>query len=177
MAIGLLRPRRGRGLVVVPPRGTEIGPSRLGARPWASIWVSRRRSRPAMGRSSRRVSFTDDIERKIAQAQRRGHKRQAKRLHRTAARRRKDALHRFSTKNRRSVSDHRRRRCEQRQTGEDADGQIRARCRLGHAQSATAVQGPAGRQVRSDRQRARHNASMQQLRGPHGTRRPGHAVL
>jgi putative transposase len=40
--------------------------------------------------------FYRSIEQKIAQAQRRGHKRQAKRLHRTAARRRKDALHRFS---------------------------------------------------------------------------------
>jgi putative transposase len=42
--------------------------------------------------------FYRDIERKIAQAQRRGHKRLAKRLHRTAARRRKDALHQFSRK-------------------------------------------------------------------------------
>jgi IS605 OrfB family transposase len=42
--------------------------------------------------------FYRDIERKIAQAQRRGHKRHAKRLHRTAARRRKDALHRYSRK-------------------------------------------------------------------------------
>ncbi|HEY2465241.1 MAG TPA: transposase [Steroidobacteraceae bacterium] len=42
--------------------------------------------------------FYRSIERKIAQAQRRGHKRQAKRLHRTAARRRKDALHKFSRK-------------------------------------------------------------------------------
>lgn len=40
--------------------------------------------------------FYRGIERKIAQAQRRGHKRQAKRLHRTAARRRRDALHKFS---------------------------------------------------------------------------------
>jgi putative transposase len=39
-----------------------------------------------------------NIEQKIAMAQRRGHKRQAKRLHRTAARRRKDALHKFSRK-------------------------------------------------------------------------------
>src|SRR5580700_10123843 len=38
------------------------------------------------------------IEQRIANAQRRGHKRQAKRLHRTAARRRKDALHQFSRK-------------------------------------------------------------------------------
>jgi putative transposase len=36
------------------------------------------------------------IEQKIASAQRCGYKRQAKRLHRTAARRRKDALHKFS---------------------------------------------------------------------------------
>jgi putative transposase len=40
--------------------------------------------------------FYRSIEQKIAQAQRRGHKRQAKRLHRRAARRRKDALHKFS---------------------------------------------------------------------------------
>jgi putative transposase len=42
--------------------------------------------------------FYRNIEKKIASAQRRGHKRQAKRLHRTAARRRKDALHKFSRK-------------------------------------------------------------------------------
>ena len=40
--------------------------------------------------------FFRNIEQKIASAQRRGHKRQAKRLHRAAARRRKDALHKFS---------------------------------------------------------------------------------
>jgi putative transposase len=42
--------------------------------------------------------FYRSIEQKIANAQRRGHKRQAKRLHRTAARRRRDALHKFSRK-------------------------------------------------------------------------------
>ncbi|MGC1389351.1 MAG: transposase [Steroidobacteraceae bacterium] len=42
--------------------------------------------------------FYRHIERRIAQTQRRGHKRQAKRLHRTAARRRKDALHKYSRK-------------------------------------------------------------------------------
>jgi len=42
--------------------------------------------------------FYRNIEQKIASAQRRGHKRQAKRLHRTAARRRQDALHKFSTR-------------------------------------------------------------------------------
>jgi putative transposase len=42
--------------------------------------------------------FYRSIEFKIANAQRRGHKRQAKRRHRTAARRRKDALHKFSQK-------------------------------------------------------------------------------
>jgi IS605 OrfB family transposase len=42
--------------------------------------------------------FYRNIEQKIAQAQRRGHKRQVKRLHRTAARRRGDALHKFSRK-------------------------------------------------------------------------------
>jgi putative transposase len=40
--------------------------------------------------------FYRNIEQSIAQAQRRGHRRQAKRLHRRAARRRKDALHKFS---------------------------------------------------------------------------------
>jgi putative transposase len=40
--------------------------------------------------------FYRGLEPQIAQAQRRGHRRQAKRLHRTAARRRHDALHRFS---------------------------------------------------------------------------------
>lgn len=41
--------------------------------------------------------FYRGIESKIIQAQRRGHKRQAKRLHRHAANRRKDALHKFTT--------------------------------------------------------------------------------
>jgi putative transposase len=40
--------------------------------------------------------FYRGIEQKLAQAQRRGHRRQAKHLHRRAARRRKDALHKFS---------------------------------------------------------------------------------
>jgi putative transposase len=40
--------------------------------------------------------FYRGLEPQIAQAQRRAHRRQAKRLHRTAARRRNDALHRFS---------------------------------------------------------------------------------
>ena len=40
--------------------------------------------------------FYRGLEVKIAQAQRHGHKRQAKRLHRKAARRRADALHKFS---------------------------------------------------------------------------------
>jgi putative transposase len=42
--------------------------------------------------------FYRGIEIKIAMAQRRGHQRQAKRLHRKASRRRKDALHKFSKK-------------------------------------------------------------------------------
>ena len=44
------------------------------------------------------IQFYRGLEAKIAQAQRRGHKRQAKRLHRKAARRRADALHKFSRK-------------------------------------------------------------------------------
>ena len=43
-----------------------------------------------------RGRFYRGIEQKIAQAQRRGHRRQAKRLHRRAANRRKNALHQFS---------------------------------------------------------------------------------
>jgi transposase len=42
--------------------------------------------------------FYRNIEQKIASAQRRGHQCQTKRLHRTGARRRKDALHKFSRK-------------------------------------------------------------------------------
>lgn len=41
--------------------------------------------------------FYRGVEQQIAKAQKRGHKRQAKRLHRTAANRRKDALHKFTT--------------------------------------------------------------------------------
>lgn len=41
--------------------------------------------------------WTQAIAPKLAMAQRRGHKRQAKRIHRAAANRRKDALHKFST--------------------------------------------------------------------------------
>lgn len=41
--------------------------------------------------------WTQTLAPKLAMAQRRGHKRQAKRIHRTAANRRKDALHKFTT--------------------------------------------------------------------------------
>jgi putative transposase len=41
-------------------------------------------------------TYYRSLEAKIAQAQRRGHRRQAKRLHRRATRRRQDALHKFS---------------------------------------------------------------------------------
>ena len=42
------------------------------------------------------VRFYRDLERKIAQVQKRGHRRRAKRLYRRAANRRRDALHKFS---------------------------------------------------------------------------------
>jgi IS605 OrfB family transposase len=42
--------------------------------------------------------FYRNLERKIAQAQKRAHRRRAKRLHRRAANRRRDALHKFSRK-------------------------------------------------------------------------------
>jgi IS605 OrfB family transposase len=48
------------------------------------------------GARCERNRFYRGIEHKIAQAQRRGHLRQAKYLHRRAANRRKDALHKFS---------------------------------------------------------------------------------
>jgi putative transposase len=54
------------------------------------VAVSSEGERPECGR------FYRGLEAKIAQAQRRGHRRQAKRLHRKAARRRADALHKFS---------------------------------------------------------------------------------
>ena len=44
------------------------------------------------------ATFYRDAEEAIARLQRRGHKRQVKRLHRTVARRRKDALHKYSKK-------------------------------------------------------------------------------
>jgi putative transposase len=72
--------------------------------------------------------FYRGVEQKLAQAQRRGHRKQAKRLHRRAANRRRDALHKFSHQI----------------TGEDMDGEVRARCRLGNAQKEAAIQEPAG---------------------------------
>lgn len=42
--------------------------------------------------------FFRDLERKVAQSLRRGHRRQAKRIHRRAGNRRRDALHKFSRK-------------------------------------------------------------------------------
>jgi IS605 OrfB family transposase len=42
--------------------------------------------------------WTAGMAKKLAMAQRRGHKRQAKRIHRKAANQRKDALHQFSTR-------------------------------------------------------------------------------
>jgi hypothetical protein len=83
--------------------------------------------------------FYRGIEHKIAQAQRRGHKRQAPQGRPAQV---------FPT-NSRSISTHLHRRCEQPETCKNPDGQIRARCGLGHAQGATAVQGPAGRQMRN----------------------------
>jgi putative transposase len=48
------------------------------------------------GETLQAARFYRDAEQKVAHAQRRGHKRQAKRLHRRAANRRRDALHKFS---------------------------------------------------------------------------------
>jgi len=97
--------------------------------------------------------FYRDIERKIAQAQRRGHRRQAKYLHRRAANRRKDALHKFS----RQIVDQYQKivvgDVSSTKTGEDTDGEVRAGCRMGHAQKVSAIQKPAGGQNLPDRQR------------------------
>src|SRR6185503_7114727 len=48
------------------------------------------------GETLEAARFYRNAEQKLAYAQRRGHKRQAKRLHRSAANRRRDALHKFS---------------------------------------------------------------------------------
>ena len=48
------------------------------------------------GETLKGARFYRDAEERLAQAQRRGHKRQAKRLHRKASNRRRDALHKFS---------------------------------------------------------------------------------
>lgn len=98
--------------------------------------------------------FYRGIEAKLAQAQRRAHKKQAKRLHRKAARQRKDALHQFS---RRIVN----------QYQHIVVGDVSSR-RL----ARTRVQGPAGQALRRNRQRSEHNASLQRLRCPHGAGRP-----
>jgi putative transposase len=119
--------------------------------------------------------FYRQIERQLAQAQRRGQRHQAKRLHRRAARRRKDALHKFS----KQIVD----RYQNIIVGDVSSLRL-AKTRMaksvldagwGHAQSAIAVQGPAGRQMRSSGQRTKHNANMQQLRISNGTHRSGHA--
>jgi putative transposase len=70
------------------PRGTEVGID-LGLKTTAAT---------SDGEKLEAGHFYRGIEAKIAQAQRRGHKRQAKRLHRTAKRRRGDALHKFSNR-------------------------------------------------------------------------------
>ena len=56
--------------------------------------------------------FYRGIAQNIAQAQRRGHRRRAKRLHHRAANRRRDALHKFSRKIVNQYSEDRRRRCK-----------------------------------------------------------------
>ncbi|THD11281.1 transposase [Metallibacterium scheffleri] len=116
-------------------------------------------------------AFYRDIEDKIAQAQRRGHKRQAKRYHAKAANRRLDALHVFTSSIVKDyqhivVGDR-----EQPEAGQDTDGEVRAGRRLGDAQDAAAVQGPSGRSQRRDRQRKKHHASMFQLWPAHRPQR------
>ena len=87
----------------------------------------------------------------------------------------KECLASVFEENRRSVSNDRRGRCERTEACQDAYGQIRAGLRLGYAQGAVAVQRPAGRQMRSNRQRKIHYASVQRLWSPHGPHRSGHA--
>ena len=84
------------------------------------------------------------LEGKIAQAQRRGHRRQAKRLHRKAANQRRDALHKFSAMLVPTLRAdlHRQRECSQARP--DTDGEIRARLGLGYAQDSTRIEMPAG---------------------------------
>jgi hypothetical protein len=84
-------------------------------------------------------NFYRRIEQKIAQAQRCGHKRQAKRLHRRPARRRKDALHKSSRKIADTYQTIMIGYVTRSQAGQDSDGQISTGRRLGHAQDATPV--------------------------------------
>jgi putative transposase len=104
--------------------------------------------------------FYRSIEQQIAQAQRRGHKRQAKRLHRTAARRRKDALRKLS---RTLVNQY------QRIVVGDVSSLKLAKTRMaksvldaGWGLLKTYLQ-YKGQQVRSYRQREKHHARLQQL--------------
>jgi hypothetical protein len=88
--------------------------------------------------------WTQGYARKLASAQRRGHKRQAKRIHRKAARCRADALHKFS----RQIVD----RYQHIAVGDVNSlklvrtrmAKVRARFRLGDAQEPSGVQEPAG---------------------------------
>jgi putative transposase len=98
MEVRLFYARFGRGLVLMPadrvPRGalTRTQES-VGLDLGLKYTVA-----TSDGEKLEAGHFYRHIEQKIAQAQRRGHQRQAKRLHRRAARRGKDALHKFSRK-------------------------------------------------------------------------------
>jgi transposase len=73
--------------------------------------------------------FYTDLECKIAQAQRRSHKWHAKRL----------CLAQILVSLGRQLFDDLHWRCEQYPADQDADGQVRARCRLGNTQGATTL--------------------------------------
>src|SRR5579884_1581589 len=96
MGSRLLRPGCPRRLVVVPSRRMKSEPRQA---PEESVGIDLGLKAVAVSSAGERLEagrFYRGLESKIAQAQRRGHQRQAKRLHRCAARRRADALHKFT---------------------------------------------------------------------------------
>ena len=115
------------------------------------------------------------MEPRIAQAQRRGHKRQAKRLAPQGSQSAARGAAQVFYDARASVRADLRRRREQHPARADPPGQGCVGCGMGYAQDSVAVQVPVGRQRVCSRQREKHHAAMQRLRGLDGSCRSGHA--
>jgi hypothetical protein len=93
----LLCARLRRGLVAMLARQTNArsGEAFRGGC-WAGFGFEGRRNDKRRRKAQCRTLSAILKKKEIAQAQRRGHTRHAKRLHRTAARRRRDAIHKFT---------------------------------------------------------------------------------